>query len=231
MDIKLIPVGGGGSRFTFPALPEQITGRSAASYQSFDIISRGTVRVPRGTDVGEISWEGEFFGPSKRNEAIVRKNSWRNPVECVNIINGYIRDETVLNLIVTETWINMDVTISSFQATAYGAYGNVRYSISFEEKRRWRSMIRTRLRIAAFVKKTKPRNEPAPAPAGSSYTVVSGDTLWGIAQKMLGDGSKWQGIYSANSGTIESTAAAHGMGNSDNGHWIWPGEVLTIPAA
>lgn len=230
MDIKLIPIWGGGSRFTFPALPEQISGRSAANYQDFDIISKGTVKVPKGTDVREISWEGEFFGPSKRNESIVRRNSWRNPIECVNIINGYIENETVLNLIVTETWINMDVTVASFQPIAYGAYGNIRYSISFEEKKALEIYDTNELKIAAFVKKTKPRNEPAPAPAGSAYTVVSGDTLWGIAQAKLGDGSKWQSIYNANSGTIESTAVAHGMASSDNGHWIWPGEVLTIPA-
>ncbi len=230
MDIKLIPVGGGGSRFTFPALPEQIKGRSAARYQNFDIISKGAVKVPKGTDVGEISWEGEFFGPSKKNERIVRTGSWRNPAECVNIINGYIKSETVLNLIVTETWINMDVTVSSFEPVAYGAYGNIRYSISFEEKKALVIYDTNELKIAGFVKKTKPRSEPAPAPAGSAYTVASGDTLWNIAQKMLGDGSKWPSIYSANSGTIESTAAAHGMSSSDNGHWIWPGQVLAIPA-
>lgn len=29
--------------------------------------------------------------------------------------------------------------------------------------------------------------------------------------------------------TIESTAKKHGKSSSDHGHWIWPGEVLTIP--
>ena len=40
-------------------------------------------------------------------------------------------NETVLTLIVTETWINVDVTISSFQPRPVGAYGNVEYSITF----------------------------------------------------------------------------------------------------
>ena len=39
----------GGSRFfTFPANPETISGTLAAKYQSFDIISKGTVKVPKG---------------------------------------------------------------------------------------------------------------------------------------------------------------------------------------
>ena len=44
MDIKLIPVEKG-SKFTFPALPEKVQGKYAAKYQSFDIISLGTVKA------------------------------------------------------------------------------------------------------------------------------------------------------------------------------------------
>ena len=56
MDIKLIPVGSG-AKFTFPALPEKIQGKYGAKYQSFDIISQGTVKIPKGTSISEFSWE------------------------------------------------------------------------------------------------------------------------------------------------------------------------------
>ena len=87
------------------------------------------------------------------------------------------------------------------------------------------------LKIAAFVKKTKPRNDSGGggSSGGGNYTVVSGDTLWGIAAKKLGSGTKWTSIYDANQSTIESAAKAHGKSSSDHGHWIWPGTVLTIP--
>jgi hypothetical protein len=54
-----------------------------------------------------------------------------------------------------------------------------------------------------------------PEPAGRSYTVESGDTLWAIAERFYGDGSKYQVI-----------ADASGISNPD---LIHPGEVLTIP--
>ena len=133
MDIKLIPVGSG-AKFTFPALPEKIQGKYGAKYQSFDIISQGTVKIPKGTAVSEFSWDGVFFVKSKKMEPIVRQNSWKEPKECVKILNNFIKNETVLNLIVTGTWINIDVTISSFQARPIGAYGNVEYSITFVQK-------------------------------------------------------------------------------------------------
>lgn len=227
MNIKLIP-SGSGSKFTFPALPEQIKGKCEAKYQSFDIISLGTVKVPKGTNVEEISWDGEFFGESKRKEAIVKKNAWREPVECVNILKEYMKNETVLNLIVTDTWINLDVTISSFQPTAYGAYGNIKYSISFTQKKPLKIYDTNELKIAAFVQKTKPRNETA-ASSGSAYTVVSGDTLSRIALKKSGSAAKWTSIYDANANTIEAAAKSHGKSSSDHGHWIWPGTTLTIP--
>ncbi len=73
---------------------------------------------------------------------------------------------------------------------------------------------------------------PAPSAAGSggqTYTVVSGDTLWGISKKFYGTGTKYHIIYDANAELIESTAKSHGKKSSDNGHWIWPGETFTIP--
>ena len=71
----------------------------------------------------------------------------------------------------------------------------------------------------------------ASAGAASSYTVKSGDTLWAISKRYYGSGTQYPKIYNANADLIESTAKAHGKKSSSNGHWIWPGEVLTIPEA
>lgn len=229
MNIKLIPVGKG-PRFTFPALPERIQGKYGAKYQSFDIISQGVVKVPKGTDVAEFSWDGVFFGKTKRKEAIVKKNSWRKPDECVKLLIDYMTNEIVLNLIVTETWINVDVTISSFQPRPTGAYGNIEYSISFVEKKPLQIYTTEEMGTPSKKKKTKPRNDSGSKHgSGGTYTVVNGDTLWMIAVKKLGKGSRWTEIYDANAETIEGEAKKHGRQSSDHGHWIWPGEVLVIP--
>lgn len=74
MDIKLIPVEKG-SKFTFPALPEKVQGKYAAKYQSFDIISLGTVKVPKGTDVSEFRGTVYFSERQRR----MRQSSKRMP--------------------------------------------------------------------------------------------------------------------------------------------------------
>ena len=44
-----------------------------------------------------------------------------------------------------------------------------------------------------------PNDEAAPAlPPKREYTVVKGDTLWGIARMMYGDGNRWRAIADAN---------------------------------
>ena len=57
--------------------------------------------------------------------------------------------------------------------------------------------------------------EPPAAEPARTYTVVSGDTLWAIAERFYGDGNKYQVI-----------ADASGVANPD---LIYPGQQLTIP--
>ncbi|MGH3955526.1 LysM peptidoglycan-binding domain-containing protein [Mycobacteroides salmoniphilum] len=57
--------------------------------------------------------------------------------------------------------------------------------------------------------------EAPAAPEPRTYTVVSGDTLWAIAERFYGDGNQYQKI-----------ADASGVANPD---LIQPGQVLTVP--
>lgn len=69
-----------------------------------------------------------------------------------------------------------------------------------------------------------------PPPVPVTYTVVSGDTLWGIAKRFYGSGLQWRQIYDANQAQIQADAMSAGLWNPyDPGHWIFPGQVFTIP--
>ena len=73
--------------------------------------------------------------------------------------------------------------------------------------------------VQARVNEMLSGNKPAPKPVDNTvtYTVKPGDTLWGIAERFLGKGSRWREIYYANQAIIGA-----------NPNIIYPGQKLTI---
>ena len=72
-------------------------------------------------------------------------------------------------------------------------------------------------------RQTAPRSATEPAQAAAAagkartYTVVSGDTLWHIAERMYGNGSHYMKIFEANAGVLKDPDQ------------IFPGQQLVIP--
>lgn len=91
--------------------------------------------------------------------------------------------------------------------------------------KQWRSYGTKTIKIVAEEQKAtveqqrETMNSPAPE-AAQTYTVVKGDCLWNIAKKFYGNGSQYSVIYNANKDII-----------GGNPNRIYPGQILTIPAA
>lgn len=83
---------------------------------------------------------------------------------------------------------------------------------------------------AAAESTDRPHHVAEEAPSHETRTVVRGTTLWEIADERYGDGMKWWAVFAANAKAIEKSARAHGLKGSDLGHWIYPGEELSVPA-
>lgn len=92
------------------------------------------------------------------------------------------------------------------------------------------SVVRDRRRIIwgvaaliAFVALARCASAQAPVVSDTtnevSYTVKNGDTLWGLARTYLKDPFRWPDLFRRNADVVK------------NPHWIYPGEVIRIPAS
>ena len=97
---------------------------------------------------------------------------------------------------------DLEVTISLKQ---YKEYGTKLVNIS----------VKQAAKPTATVQPSRPAET---APALKTYTVKSGDTLWNIAKKYLGNGSRYTEIYNLNKSKIK------------NPNLIYTGQVLTLPS-
>lgn len=120
------------------------------------------------------------------------------------------------------------VATQCISVSGFGSYDG-KYYVDTVKHSAGSSGYRTQLTIHKVQPPIKVTALVAAVSGGKTYTVVSGDTLWGISKKFYGTGTKYSVIYNANADLIESTAKSHGKKSSSNGHWIWPGETLTIP--
>lgn len=213
----------GDREIRIPVLPESIDSKfGETSFITYDILNSGPVAVPSGTGLATHAWESEFPGNSSHPAL---RGDWQTPKIYHDILQSWRDNGTPLNLLVTGYPINDDVYIADYTGKETGAFGGMTYAISFLEKR-----------DITIKKSVVESSSTRPTQKTLTYTVREGDTLWSIAQKFYGSGSKWNSIYLANKSIIEKTArdrwrAAGIDRGSENGHWIFPGTILTIPEA
>ena len=215
-------------------LPKEIKFRIANRFYNYGIIDVGEVRVPSGQELEVINWQGMFPGKAREFEPYVRE--WKDPRELYMWVfnkKAVPGESKKLRLLVTETPINIDVYLDNFDGTFSGGYGDYTYQINFiqaKDLKIYASGSGTSGDSTAATAENQPQGtERSNREQPRTHTVVSGDTLWAIAQKYLGAGSKYPQIYELNKDTIEAEAKRRGLRGSDNGHWIFPGTVLKIP--
>lgn len=184
-------------------------------------------------NLGEANLKGErglkytklsSFFPSEKSPFY--KNARQKPDKYVAMLQEWKTAKSVVRVIISDLKINMAMLIDDLAFSMREGDEDIYYTISLSE---YRILNVPSVQTTTKVRSNGLLSRPDPAASGGTHTVVSGDTLWGISKQSYGSGSSYLKIYNANSRKIEASAKSHGKPGSNNGYWIYPGDVYTIP--
>ena len=197
-----------GAMFTFPITPQEVGLSYAGKFVEFNLMGSGDAKIPNGSGLTEISFSGLLPGPKRGASPLIIDPV--APTVAMALFDKWRKNGTKLRLMIDGSEFNDAVYLQSFRPTLAGGFGDVMYEVSF--------IIARDLIVYTTAYNGSGRPESTTA-ARVTYTTKTGETLYGIAKKVYGDGKKWSKIYAANTNLIKN-----------KGQKLPGGLVLVIPA-
>lgn len=198
-------------RIVLPVNPKEIEFSGEQLNQKITLLNVGeyNLRGNRGLLKGPIS---SFF-PSERSPFYHYAD--RSPQEYVGLLQKWKESGDPIRMIDTDLGINLMMDIEKLSIRQSEGDGDIYYTLELCEAR---TLNVPAVKVTATVQSSGLKARPNTQAPPKTYTVKSGDTLWGIAKKMYGDGAQYMKIYNASKAVVGS-----------NPNLIKPGQVLTVP--
>ncbi len=169
--------------------------------------------------------EWEFLGPNAEKVSFVimlDANFGVNPRKVIEKLIKYVESGKINTLVIGGTKVGTKWRATALSSTwghimSNGELVKASATLTLEEYDTQNDTTHTKVFTSTSASVSK--KQEASSVSGTVYTVVKGDCLWNIAKKFYGSGTKYTLIYNANKGIIKNPSL------------IYPGQVLTIPAA
>lgn len=219
----------GNTKLQIPVLPEEIKISHNAGNSSVSVIDLGEIIIKQGRKATQYSFSSIFpLYPFKGSIETIS-----SPKTYVSQIQKFINDKSVVKFVFARAnnefvGFTVNAVIDKFEYSESGDDpGTIEYSITFKEYRSVTvNQIKTKKKKAI---KTSKKQRTTTKTTKKTYKVKSGDCLYNIAKKELGNANRWKEIYNLNKTVIEKAAKNHGYKSSSTGHWIFPGTILELP--
>lgn len=111
--------------------PEKIKVQSDVNFRTYNIVERGEISLPKGEKLDRISWSSILPGAQIMLYNFVTRSAWENPHEIIKVFKRWRTDGAKIKLLVTQTPLNLEVYLKSFDYEASGGMGDYKYSIDF----------------------------------------------------------------------------------------------------
>ncbi len=183
-----------------PINPSGIQVGESGQGNTYDVVGLGQINVIKDRQLTTYSFGGLF--PAQRYPFVTTDNLLQ-PVEYVKLIEKWMTTKRPIRFIFTsDTYdINTPASIESFEwSETAGSGGDIEYTLQL--KKYVFHAARKIERIVSGSKVVQVKKAAAPRPNDKqppkTYTMVAGDSLWKVAKKLLGDGTRWREIQRLN---------------------------------
>lgn len=209
----------------FAVLPGKISFSIGSKNKTVEILNLGEITKIKSRPQMQIKWSGFF--PANGFQGIKVKEK---PKKICQKIKKFKSGKKPCHLVVTGNGVSVNIycTIENFDYDEEGgAVGDVNYNITLKEYRHIAVRKAVKGRKGKYIlKKVGARINNTDV---TTYTIKKGDTLYRIAKKFLGSGSKKSIIYNLNKQTLDKAAKKRGYKSSKKGTRLFKGTKIKIP--
>lgn len=186
--------------FELPILPREIGPSIRGDGAGRDVYGLGKINVIKDRELAEYTIESIF--PAQPYPFITAPAVLEPKAYVDYIMKWWETKRPIRFVAVTATMeINTPASIEGFEwKEVAGSPGDIQFSLRLKE---YRFFEARRVQVAqsqdetpTIQKEEPPRPDEREPP--KTYTLVAGDNLWKVAQKVLGDGSRWREIQQLN---------------------------------
>jgi len=222
------------NRTRLPIPPAKFSLKINGNNQSMTLINEGEINVLKMAGLTDISftallpnvkypfarYDGGYKNASFFLDELERLKTSLSPFQFI------VSRVTQGGKVLFDTNIKVSLEDYKILEDAKGGF-DVSVEITLKQYKDWGTKVieikqPTPQKTTATVEQKRPADNP---PAQKTHTVVRGDCLWNIAQKYLGNGSRYPEIYKLNQSVIDG----RNKGTGNTKYTIYPGQVFKIP--
>lgn len=243
MKIKL-SFNNGQEGFILPVPPSSVDISEPHNNERGKVLNLGSINLIGKRDL--VSFQIVSFFPSTQSP--FWKKTMKSPQEYVAMIKKWKNSGMPIRVIITDGGVNLAMTIDNFVYSLKEGQKVIHYTLDLTEYRFLKvPKIQVKVKKEQKNENSSKENEQKPsipitkilpkeAQSGlkerpvleqvpKTYVVKAGDSLWAIAHKVLGDGSRFREIYEANKEEINKMNEKYRA----EIYTIYPNQKLVMP--
>lgn len=201
-----------GRELVLPVTPASYTWDHSNRVETIQLDQLGEIALPGGALLGRCTLSDVLL--PARLYPFCNPGALADPYHYLDQLTAWSDAGTAVRWLVSGTPTNVAVLLESITHGERDGTNDLYVSITLRQYRKPSAPV-----LAASGGAKTGRDDAAGAAQTRTYTIVKGDTLWGIARKFYGSGAKYTRLAEANRDIIK------------NPNLIYPGQTIVIPPA